>query len=396
LGYITADADRDFSDYMTPNCDANDSSKKPCVDNRDQQWLTLGARADVYRGITVDLGVDIRIRSPGFPYGPPLAPWNLNFGLSYPLDVDSLTRPVVVTRTVEKDGPWKTEGQVTGVVRNARDGAPIPGALVEVLRHARSRAATDPNGGFSTPNVPAGTIDLEVTATNFEPVKVAVNVVAGKSVEVPVGLQPNPPEARVHGRVTDAHGGGVQASVKFTGVEIRDTKSDATGTYALSLPQGPYQVSTEAPGQPSKTSQVDLLVGEDKRLDLVLRAVTPNPKVVLNGDHITMKVPIRFVGPSAKATADAEKLMDAVADVLDAHGEVKRVRIVAHWDGSLPKPAAVDLTQAQADAVRAYLIGRGISAERLTAIGAGSDKPLVPNLTPANRARNRRVEFQLE
>ena len=60
------------------------------------------------------------------------------------------------------------------------------------------------------------------------------------------------------------------------------------------------------------------------------------------------------------------------------------------------KPRAAELTQAQAEAVRTYLVGRGISDARMTAVGAGSEKPLVPNLTPANRPRNRRVEFQIE
>ena len=79
---MTADADKDFSDYMAPDCGGTDPGRMPCLDNRDLQWLTIGARADVYRGITVDLGVDVRIRSPGFPFGPPVAPWNLVFGVS--------------------------------------------------------------------------------------------------------------------------------------------------------------------------------------------------------------------------------------------------------------------------------------------------------------------------
>jgi outer membrane protein OmpA-like peptidoglycan-associated protein len=396
VSYVTADADRDFQDYMTPNCAASDSTKKPCIDNRDLQWLTLGVRADVYRGVTVDLGADIRIRSPGFPYGPPLPPFNLMFGLSYPLDLDSLRRVVVVTRTVEKDGPWKTEGKVTGTVRNARDGAPVSGAVVAIAGQARARAASDPDGAFGTANVGAGPITLEVSAANFDPARVTATVVAGKSVDVPIVLVPNPAVAKVHGRVTDARGAGVEASIKFAGVEIHETKSDPHGVYAASVIPGTYQVKADVPGQSSRITQVDLVVDQDKQLDLVVRAATLNPNATLSGDHIKVSSAIRFVGATANPTAQTLTLVNAVADLLEAHGEIKHLRITAHWDNGLPQPLVDELTQLQADVIRKLLVGRGIADNRLTATGVGSTKPVVPNLSPANRARNRRVEFQVE
>ena len=41
----------------------------------------------------------------------------------------------------------------------------------------------------------------------------------------------------------------------------------------------------------------------------------------------------------------------------------------------------------------AYLVGRGVEADRLTAIGYGETRPLASNATAAGRAENRRVEF---
>ncbi|HTA20711.1 MAG TPA: hypothetical protein VK989_15565, partial [Polyangia bacterium] len=92
--------------------------------NRDQQWMTLGLRARVFHGLTVDAGADLRIRSVGYEYGPPLPPYMLIFGASYPLDIDAFTRPTVVTRTVERTinagPPPALEGQVTGTVKSGR------------------------------------------------------------------------------------------------------------------------------------------------------------------------------------------------------------------------------------------------------------------------------------
>jgi OOP family OmpA-OmpF porin len=46
--------------------------------------------------------------------------------------------------------------------------------------------------------------------------------------------------------------------------------------------------------------------------------------------------------------------------------------------------------------VKSYMVGKGIAAERLTAVGYGMDKPLTANKTAADKAKNRRTEFTLQ
>ena len=53
------------------------------------------------------------------------------------------------------------------------------------------------------------------------------------------------------------------------------------------------------------------------------------------------------------------------------------------------------LSQKRADAVRSYLIGKGVSADVLDAIGFGEIRPMVDEKTKAARAKNRRVEFKI-
>lgn len=390
--YVTADADADFRDYMAPNCGGR-SGQMPCVDNRDMQWLTVGARANVYRGITVDLGVDLRIRSPGFPYGPPVAPWNLVFGVSYPLDIDALTRPVVVTRAVPAP---PTDGHLTGTVRSARDGAPIAGAIVAAVGRPRVRAATDADGGFTTANLPPGPVELEISAANYDPAHLSAVVVAGSPVDVPIALTPHPPVGQVHGKVTGPAGQGLAAALRFAGNEVRDLHTDGSGTYSVSVPVGAYRLRVEAPGFLPKESPVEVLAGQDQEVNFAFRAPPANPNIVLTDKAIHLRQNLRFVGTTAQLQQGAQTLLNGVADFLAAHSEIEHVRIESHWDSSLAKPQAADLTQQQAEAVRSFLIARGIAGTRLTAVGMGTAKPLVPNLTPANRARNRRIELRLQ
>jgi len=53
------------------------------------------------------------------------------------------------------------------------------------------------------------------------------------------------------------------------------------------------------------------------------------------------------------------------------------------------------LSQNRADAVKNYLLKKGIDSSRLKSIGYGENKPSVPNLNELNRAKNRRTEFEI-
>jgi OOP family OmpA-OmpF porin len=69
------------------------------------------------------------------------------------------------------------------------------------------------------------------------------------------------------------------------------------------------------------------------------------------------------------------------------------VEIQGYTDNTGNKATNQKLSQARADAVRTWLIDKGIAADRLTAKGFGSDNPIAPNSTKEGRAQNRRIEF---
>jgi OOP family OmpA-OmpF porin len=53
------------------------------------------------------------------------------------------------------------------------------------------------------------------------------------------------------------------------------------------------------------------------------------------------------------------------------------------------------LSQKRAESVKAYLLARGISADRVKAVGYGETNPISDNKDAAGRAMNRRIEFKV-
>ena len=50
----------------------------------------------------------------------------------------------------------------------------------------------------------------------------------------------------------------------------------------------------------------------------------------------------------------------------------------------------------RANAVRDYLVSRGVDGDKISAVGLGASRPLVDNKTAENRANNRRVEIVIQ
>ncbi|MEZ4403984.1 MAG: OmpA family protein [Kofleriaceae bacterium] len=90
------------------------------------------------------------------------------------------------------------------------------------------------------------------------------------------------------------------------------------------------------------------------------------------------------------------KLLDSVAAIIRNHPELPSITIEGHTDDRGDDSYNLDLSQRRAEAVRQYLIGRGIDGARLVARGYGETRPLKPNTTNANRSANRRVEFKVD
>jgi outer membrane protein OmpA-like peptidoglycan-associated protein len=67
--------------------------------------------------------------------------------------------------------------------------------------------------------------------------------------------------------------------------------------------------------------------------------------------------------------------------------------IEGHTDNVGDAQANVALSSKRAEAVKSYLVGKGVSADRLSTKGLGATKPAAPNTTAEGRQQNRCVEL---
>ena len=95
-----------------------------------------------------------------------------------------------------------------------------------------------------------------------------------------------------------------------------------------------------------------------------------------------------------KATLRQEDIgsLDDDVTALKAWGDVD-IEVAGHTDSMGSDAYNMKLSQQRAEAVRNFLVSRGVAADRLTAKGYGEAQPVADNATEEGRFKNRRVEL---
>jgi OOP family OmpA-OmpF porin len=103
---------------------------------------------------------------------------------------------------------------------------------------------------------------------------------------------------------------------------------------------------------------------------------------------------IEFESGKAELADSGKAILDQMSVAL-LRLKDKKVEVIGHTDNAGSRAGNLSLSQARAEAVKAYVVGRGVRAEMISVSGEGPDRPVADNRTPEGRARNRRIEFKV-
>lgn len=104
---------------------------------------------------------------------------------------------------------------------------------------------------------------------------------------------------------------------------------------------------------------------------------------------------IRFATNSSSIDQSSAGLLKSIAEAAASCPASLRLRIEGHTDSTGSAEKNRILSASRAEAVRAALVQRGVSADRLVSRGYGADQPIADNGTSHGRAQNRRIEIKV-
>lgn len=113
------------------------------------------------------------------------------------------------------------------------------------------------------------------------------------------------------------------------------------------------------------------------------------------GTQIVILERVQFATGKDDIASESFGLLEQVARVLEDRPDIARVAVDGHTDNVGLEATNLSLSRRRAISVVRWLVGHGVDERRLEARGFGPRRPIAPNDTEEDRAKNRRVEFQI-
>ncbi|WP_428026021.1 OmpA family protein [Arcobacter sp.] len=139
-------------------------------------------------------------------------------------------------------------------------------------------------------------------------------------------------------------------------------------------------------------------LSQEKKIEELSKMI--QPKKILNAktqeeiDKVLSKEKIFFKRLGTDVTDESYKVIEEIAKILLKNENVK-IEIGGHTDAKGETEVNKWISLERAKSVKKELEKLGISKDRITAVGYGESKPLVPNDKNGYSFENRRVEFKI-
>jgi len=220
-------------------------------------------------------------------------------------------------------------------------------------------------------------------------------------VKLPIVKNPDP-WVVVRGKIIDAATGKPRGA-KIIYERLPDGKemgiaqaNPETGEFEIRLPGGHvYGIRAEAKDHISESQNLDLTKVTGDQV-VTLKEFDLNPiRVAEVTDNITITLNNVFFDfdKSVLKRASYPELNRIVKLMNERSG--MRIEIAGHTDGTGTVNYNLKLSEQRAKAVTKYLVGQGVSKERIEVKWLGESEPVDTNATIEGRSKNRRVEFKI-
>jgi outer membrane protein OmpA-like peptidoglycan-associated protein len=331
----------------------------------------------------------------------PMAPWTLFLGAGW--NVDTQERPPVEKlKTVEKtiEGRPPIRGHIKGLVHEKDKTDEIKNAIVTWENHPELEALyTGDDGRFVTQELPEGKYAFTIKADGYKDGTCDATLLkGGADAQADCPLEALPRIGTIVGHVRDAE---TMAAVPNATVKITDAQgkplqvsADSNGAFRFEgVSPGTAQMQVDADDYLTFVMPTDVKVRQEVNADPVIRHRPKQGLVTVGKTEITIKQQIQFALDQAVILPESTPLLNEIADVLIHNPRIKRIEIQGHTDNSGTPDHNQTLSEQRAESVRSWLTSHGVTPDRLVSKGYGQSKPLVPNVTAAMKAKNRRVQF---
>ncbi|NIK74497.1 outer membrane protein OmpA-like peptidoglycan-associated protein [Thermonema lapsum] len=177
----------------------------------------------------------------------------------------------------------------------------------------------------------------------------------------------------------------IEAELHLKAEGEQEQQGTFTGDTLLHLPKRRYRVEIHTPG--------NYPVIEDIVPDSTALTIKAQPQPLKKGETIVLRH-IYFDFDKATLKKASYEELDLLADIMRRNPSM-RILISGHTDNVGRSDYNQRLSLARAEAVRSYLLSKGIAPRRIEVKGWGMERPIAPNDTEEGRALNRRVEFTI-
>lgn len=372
------------------------------------QTLTLGMRVlPPVKGLGILVGLDIGLTGMSTNVRELAAtqPYNFMFALSYAYDT-FVPPPVLVEAPKEEDTTQVAKtGHIRGTVVEQGAGTAVAHATVLYAGTELTGQTTNAAGQFVSYELAPGEHRLELSHPDYESGSCAATIAeAGGDADLRCELVAKPKNGDLKAQLVSDAGTPVsgatvhvQGPLNASGTQGPTTlTTDASGNLvAANLAPGTYTAKVDVEGYLLGAYTFEIRAKETASPAMVLVKKPSRPLVSLRAREIVIMRQVQFATDSAEILPESTPLLTAVADVLLRNPEITRVEIQGHTDNRGGSDHNKDLSERRAQSVLQWLIQAGIEATRLESKGFGDTRPLAPNITSRNRARNRRVQFMI-